>query len=293
MVRPALAIAAAVALAWRPAGPARADELPPPFPGRGGESGLLDVPTAEALPAGAARGALELGYSRDDAAGFRPTPLSIVTGLPGRLETGFTLRSGDLPGDPSPSPLLVGVAAKWLAWPAGARSFAMALDLHGDRLNWRPIAGARLVGSVAPTPRLRATAYLGLDRTAEGRAAGAGGLAAALAVGRAEIAGEAVATSAGALLGLALRWSFGTTGLSLAATRALGEAGVRLTFGLAIQGAAAGVELVGPRHATASASEPESTPADAEPAPLEERTRGLLRIPAVRIPGDPEPEALP
>ena len=81
---------------------------------RSGESGILDVPDAEV--AGLGNGVFAGELRLDSVAGarteFGPLPLYTVAGLASRLDAGFTMRQWGQPGDPRPTRILFGAAAK-------------------------------------------------------------------------------------------------------------------------------------------------------------------------------------
>lgn len=193
-----------------------------PFPARGGESGLLDVPDAEVLPLGGAdfAGELRLAEGWDPGAGVSPH-VAIVTGLGLRLEAGVAAREGGRPGDPLPSPALFGAAVKLgVLAPRGARP-GLAVDAVIDRVNRGPGGAARLIASTGRVGPLRVALFGGAGRVdlGEGAVRATYGAAAGLRWRRLELVGEAVRWPEGTALGGAVRWLVAPSfGVSVGAT---------------------------------------------------------------------------
>lgn len=273
MVAPALS-AAAVLLSLTTGAQAQ------PFPARGGETGIIDVPDAQV--AGPGGGQLAVEYRVDRTSGTTeagPMPLYAVTGVTRRLDVGLTLREWGQPGDPRPSRLLFGGAAKLqLAAPRGGRPGA-ALGLVLDRFNERPVLGARAIasGSIGP---LEAAGFVGGEarpRRLDGLGATAGVAATIPVVAGTSLAAEALTGPRGRSFGLALRWALSpTTGISLGGNYLAPDDGFRVAVTLAFSPARA------PTGASTPAEPPAPAPAKAEAAPgprfAEERPRLRLRM---------------
>jgi hypothetical protein len=211
-----------------------------PFPTRGGESGLLDVPDADTAPLGAGRIAAELvlDRARGGSGDVTPLPISLVTGFGRSLEVGLAARQWGMPGDPHPSPTLFTGAMKlrlvddtgW--WPA------FAVDAYADRFNWRGVAGSRLIASTPEIGRVRLAGYVGAE--AHGPRPLSLGPTAGLAIeiihrSNVETVFEGVAGPRGPIVGGALRWGLSSTvGLSIGASWLPSEGGLRVSLGLGI-----------------------------------------------------------
>jgi hypothetical protein len=233
-VRTLVAIGAALALALPAA--ARAGT----FATRGGEAGILDVPTADLVGTG---GGLFAGELRLDRVGGRPTsfgplPLAVVMGVAPVLDVGFSMREWGRPGDPQPSPLLFGAATKLGLLDASGLRPALALAATVDRINWRPVSSLRLVASTPDVGRFRLAAFAGGE--VEGRQVlepaptfGVGATVRVLASTDAIV--EAVGGGRGTLLNGALRFGVGSrNALTLGVSALPGDGGARLSLGFSL-----------------------------------------------------------
>ncbi len=262
-----------------------------PFPTRGGESGLLDVPDAEVLGLGGGLLGAELRWDRGeggpDAVG--PSPLAAALGL-GVAELGLAFREGGAPGDPRPSALLFSSALKVRLAEARPRRPAIALDAVLDRANRDPVGLFRVVLSTLPGRPLRATAFVGGEiddaRPLEGGLTG--GLAHSVAHRTLEIVAQALAGPRGAVVGGAVRWTPRPTfGLSLGADWLPTESGVRVGLGMGFLSPA-------PPRPARKAPPPARPPAPAPraaptgPSFADERPRFRLRVREAQVPGEGE-----
>ncbi|HET9597309.1 MAG TPA: hypothetical protein VFP65_17095 [Anaeromyxobacteraceae bacterium] len=279
------ALALAVALAAPAAGADR-------FPTRGGESGLLDVPDADTAPRGAGRIGLELGYAkpRGGPGDVAPLPLSLVTGFADRLEVGFALRQGGMPGDPQPSPTLFTGALKlrladdtgW--WPA------FALDLYADRFTDGGVLGSRLIASTPQIGRVRLAGYAGVEGHGPNppTVGPTAGFAMETAIRRdMETVLEAVAGPRGPMVGGALRFGvFKNSGFSVGASWLPKDGGMRFSLGFAISSAPpkARRTLLAPEAPKAKAAEAPRKPE--EPVFADARPKFRLRVNSVTSPAD-------
>jgi hypothetical protein len=130
---------------------------------RSGESGILDVPDAENLSVGSGFLAAELRLDRvaGQPTNFGPFPLYTGAGITDRLDLGLSMREWGQPGDPRPSRMLFGAAAKLqLLAPSGTLPGA-AVSVFADRFNTNPVFGARAVASTIRFRGFRAAAFLG------------------------------------------------------------------------------------------------------------------------------------
>jgi hypothetical protein len=258
--RPAARIAAALLAS---AGVARAD----PFPSRGGESGILDVPDAEVIGLGGGMlgGEVRLETAPGARAAAGPSPVAFVVGLGHGFEAGVFGREGGLPGDARPSPLLVGAALKLHLVDAAGALPALAVDAVVDRLDAARLGAARVVASTRRLGPLRLLAFGGLSRPTSGAAAGASAGAAAIVSLplRVDAVGEALTGPAGALVGGGLRLALSErVALTAGAGWLPREGAVRASFGI-------GIVSPPPRRrrpAVEVAREEEAKPAEPAPA---------------------------
>ncbi len=271
-----------------------------PFPTRGGETGILDVPDAETLGLGAGlvAGEMRLDHRSGGPTDLGPLPLSLVFGLGSGLDLGFSLREWGRPGDPSPSPLLVSTALKLqVARPQGLVP-GIAAEALLERFNWKPSGGFRLAASTAPVGRFRLAAFAGYELHGAGVpvASGfAGGLALELAHGNGfDTVVEGLAGPGGPELGAALRWAASPrAGAYAAATWIPDQSGWRLSVGFALRAPAPEPRRPAPPAPAPEAPKPPEAAKPAAPVFRDERPRFRLRIPVVRVPGDPgEPRHL-
>ncbi len=206
-----------------------------PFPARSGQTGLLLVPEAGTAPRGVASLSLDLRLRQGE---LMPTPAALLAGLTEDLEVGVSLREGGAPGDPEPSRLLLGAAAKLRLSAASGLVPGLALDAALDRVNWRTVASARLVASMDAPGRIRLAATAGVEAPpGDVPAAGLGaGLAASVPfTERLELVGAWTRSPRGTILGGALRWSALDRGtFQVSVTHLPGERGVQLSAGLAV-----------------------------------------------------------
>jgi hypothetical protein len=237
------------------------------FPTRQGQSGLLDVPDAELIPARTALFGFELGYDHapgaPDHAG--PLPLSIGVGL-GRFEWAVSARQSGSPGDPRPAPMLFGTALKFgLLAPAGLRP-GLAVDGYLDRFNLGGAGGGRLLLSTAFLGPFRAAAFGGYESQAAGSRGPTAGLAATIrAAAGVEAVLEGLTSPRGALYAAALRYDLNARiGLALIGSYQPDEKAYRIALAFGFR-AAPPRRPVGPAAAPV-APPPAAPPPEAEPA---------------------------
>ena len=266
---------ALVAASWAHAAGAQA------FPARSGESGLLDVPSADVAAVGDGAFAAELRY--DDRSGsdptFGPLPLYAGFGVATRTELGLSMREGGQPGDPVPARTHFGAALKLQLVDGSRAFFSMASDLYADRLGGDAVGGGRLVLSTTRRLPLRLAAYAGWEL---GRDPGAtyGGALALAVTGLTTTVVEALDGPRGANFGISLqRRFFGKVPLSLGVNWFPGDNAYRVSLGVAF----APARKAPPPVEAAPAPEAEAGPvvAGAEPPPVEggPRFRLKLRLP--------------
>lgn len=206
---------------------------------RSGETGILDVPDAEAV--GAARGLLAAELRLDKVTGrpteFGPLPLYTVAGITRRLDLGLTMREWGQPGDPTPSSVLFGAAAKLqLLAPTGLIPGA-ALSFTADRVNADPVYALRLASSTTRLGRVRVAAFAGAE-SAPGTLSGFGlsaGAAASVALpSRTEALLELLRSPRGLNVGAGLRWNVTPTiGLGASVNYLPDDEGLRAAITLA------------------------------------------------------------
>lgn len=210
-----------------------------PFPARTGESGYLDVPSAEVRDQASGMIATELRYERSSGARYLlgPSPLSLTIGLGWNLEVGLGLREGGLPGDPRPSPLLFSGVLKVKFLEAEGWRPALAVDLGADRINHQLGLSSRLVASTRAFGPVRFAAYAGVEMPDfEPFVIGpVGGIAAVVGLPReTEVVVQAFGGRQGFDLGGAFRWRvLPYAGLSLGVDWQPGISGVRASVGVA------------------------------------------------------------
>lgn len=254
--RLATGLAAALAAALLP-GIARAA----PFPTRGGEVGLLDVPTADTAgtAGGLVGGELRLDRTPGQPAAVGPLPLSLVFGLSDRLDGGLAMREGGEPGDRAPAVLVFSAATKLRLHQASGLWPALAASVTLDSFNLGGVLGGRLVASTAEIGRLRFAAFAGAE--GHGPRPVAVGPTAGLAVSVThrsdlETVLEATTSPRGPLVGGAFRWSVTPkVGVSLGLSWLPDQGGFRVSLGF-------GLAAAPPRRAR-----PRAAPAEAPPAP--------------------------
>jgi hypothetical protein len=232
------------------------------YPARSGELGILDVPDAEVLGVGASAMGAELRFDHSpglDQSG--PLPIYATAGLTSRLDLGFTVREGGQPGDPFPSRVYFGAAAKLQLWRSPGLVPSLALSLTGDRLNERGVVSGRLTLSSSPG-RLRLAAFAGVEAQVDGLG-GSGlttGAAASVRIApRFDLIAEALTGPRGANLGGAIRWlATPTIALSLGANHLPDDDATRVSLAVVFTPA--------PRSKAARPAEPQAVPA----APVED-----------------------
>jgi hypothetical protein len=211
------------------------------FTGRAGESGILDVPTADVVGTRSGTLATELSLARVPGTvgtTVSPFPLSIVTGLGGGLEAGASFRHWGRPGDPAPTPTLFTGALKLHLADAAAFRPALAVDAYVDRANSHGTAGARALATTPVVGRLRLSAYAGVDRTLDAPAS-LGAVAGAAATidlrDRLDVALDAVLDRDGPMAGAALRWQLTQAlGVSFGCDWLPRDGGLRVGLGFAV-----------------------------------------------------------
>jgi hypothetical protein len=249
-----LAVALAVAL---PATGALAQSAL--FPARSGDSGLLDVPDAEAQ--GVGHGLLGLEYRVDRVKGsspdFGPLPLYAVGGLLDKLDFGVTMREGGQPSDPRPARLVFGGALKLQLLGARGNVPAVAVGLTADRVNRDEVMGGRLVLSTHPDRPIRFSAFAGGEAGKDAGVTYGGALA--FRVSRdTDAVLEGLGGPRGENYGAALRFrAAATLGVGLAFNYFPGERGFRVSIGLGF----------GPQPRREVAPAPAPGPGAAAPAP--------------------------
>lgn len=256
-----------------------------PFPTRSGQSGWLDVPSAEVREQASGMIGTEVRYERSYGQRYRfgPSPVSLAVGLGAGLEAGLSLREGGRPGDPRPSPLLFSGVLKLKVLDAAGWRPALAVDVGGDRLSLRPGVFARLVASTGPWGPVRLAAFAGVEVPGfqPFQFGPIGGLAAVLGLpGQTEIVAQAYGGIQGYDLGAALRWRVRPyAGLSLAADWQPAISGWRVSVGVGFYAPPP------PRPPAPAPPAPEEAPAEPpKPAAAESRTRFRLRVRGDRLP---------
>jgi hypothetical protein len=229
------------------------------FPTRLGESGMLDVPDGESLPAGSGRLGGELRYDRTAGArdGIGPLPLSLGVGLGRRLEAGLAMRQGGFPGDPRDRATAFSGALKFQALEASGFWPAVAVDAVWDRFNLGGVASLRAAASTPDLGRFRVAAFAGAESPSRALDLGlTAGMGLTVQVrGELQTVFEAVTTPRGPLYGAAVRWTSGRAGLSLGFSLLPKDEGLRISLGVGI--------LQAPRRRPAPIIE--AQPAAAEP----------------------------
>jgi hypothetical protein len=265
------------------------------FPGRGGESGILDVPTADVLSPRSGTLASELSISRVPGTvgtTVSPLPLSVVTGVAKGLEAGVSLRHWGRPGDPAPTPTLFAGALKLHIADAAAFRPAIAVDAYVDRANANGTAGARAIATSPGLGRLRVSAFAGVDRLLDAPAGfgATGGLAGSVDLAdRLDLAADAVLTRDGPMTGAALRWQLTPAmGVTFGCDWTPRDGGLRFGFGFAVAARPA-------RRAAVAAAAPTpapvfDTPAKAPAAPQFTDDRPHFRMRLDLAPESPQRE---
>ncbi|HZZ83304.1 MAG TPA: hypothetical protein VFE30_02110 [Anaeromyxobacteraceae bacterium] len=211
-----------------------------PFPARGGETGLLDVPDAEVLPAGTGMfgGEFRFDHRPGSQPDVGPMPISIVGGTGRRFDVGLSLREWGRPGDPHPSPLLFNAALKYHLLDATDYLPSLAVDVTADRFNWKATSSTHLIASTPDLGRVRFAGFLGVDGLGggPGKVGPSTGLAASLALNsKYDAVAEALAGPGGPLFGAALRWSVTpVAGFSFGVSWLPRDSGVRFSIGLGL-----------------------------------------------------------
>ena len=198
-------LALAAALLGVAVEPARAE---PTLPTHIGESGYLDVPSADTLAKAGASFTLDLRYleSRDQGRSIGPSPLVMSFGL-GRAEAGLSLRQGGLPGDPRPATTIPAGAGKFSLLEAKGKRPALAVDLFVDHITRTPDFHLRGIATTERHWRTRLTAFaggvIGIDRPS-GWTAGAA--LSVLGPRKTELVAEILRQPMGRLSGGGVRW---------------------------------------------------------------------------------------
>lgn len=259
------------------------------FPTRLGESGLLDVPDAEALPRGSGRLAGELRYDRLPNAPHQvgPLPLALGIGLGAGLEAAAAMRQGGLPGDPGSSETIFSAALKLAGLEASGLWPALGLDATLDRFNAQGVGALRALASTSDIGRLRFAAFAGVESPTRKLDLGAtGGLATSIQI-RNDLDGvlEALASPRGPMVGAALRFtSASRAGLSLGVSWLPRDEGFRVSLGVAL--------VHSPRRKAGAAPAPVKKAVVAEPVKpagprfTDDRPRFRMRIAAVAPDGE-------
>ena len=185
--------------------PALAD---PALPTHDGESGFLDVPTAETLGVGGGAFSLDLRMMRARDLGLTggPSPLVLQLGL-GRAEGGFALRQGGMPGDHRPSLTTATASLKVSLFEARGKRPALALDAVADQVNHNPTVSLRAIASSPRFFRTRGALFAG-GVVGGDQPSGwtAGSALSILGPRETELVIEVLRTPAGRMTGAALRW---------------------------------------------------------------------------------------
>lgn len=250
------------------------------FPARSGETGILDVPDAETV--GRAGGQIATEFRFDHVPGspddFGPLPLYVVMGLTPRLDLGATMREWGQPGDPRPSRLLFGTAAKLQLLAPDGLIPGVAVSTIFDRVNERSFAGARLALSLGGDT-LKFAAFGG-GETKDGRFDALGptaGIAATVGLPYDfQFAAEALTGPRGPNIGGALRAGVTRTmGISLGANYFPDDSAFRVSVILAF---APAQQRVPERAAAAKVPEESVEAQPTGPRFTEDRPRFRLRI---------------
>lgn len=206
---------------------------------RSGETGILDVPDAETVGRGAGTlGAeLRLDTVQGERAAFGPLPVYLVAGLHDRLDLGLTMREWGQPGDPRPTKVFFGTAAKLQLLAPNLLLPGIAVDGYVDGFNSDPAYGARAILSTARIGLVRGSAFVGGEIGKSNGLTGGAAVSVALPYST-ELLGEALGGPRGANLGVALRWqATKSISLSLGTNYLPGESGFRTAFTLAFASA--------------------------------------------------------
>jgi len=251
------------------------------FPARSGELGIIDVPDAEV--AGMARNHLAAELRFDRVAGgpndFGPLPAYLVIGLTDAIDLGLTMREWGQAGDPRPSRMFFGTAAKLQLLAPSPRIPGVALSAVFDKVNEAPVVGGRVALSTAALP-VRLAGFAGFENgTGEsGKKGVTAGLAAALPLREGvHLDAEALIGPRGPNYGAALRWSLtANTGVSLGANYLPKDDGMRVALTFAFWPARPKKVAATPESPTAA----DSPVAQRAPAFKDERPHFRLRMPS-------------
>jgi hypothetical protein len=179
-----------------------------PLPTHTGESGYLDVPSADTLGRGGATFVLDLRYlqTADSGRAFGPSPLVMSFGL-GRFEAGLSLRQSGLPGDPRPATTIPAGVGKFSILEAKGKRPALAVDLFIDRINRDPVFHLRGLASTERYRRMRLSAFAGGVVGVDKPSGFTAGLAlSVLGPRHTDFMGELLRQPMGPLVGLGVRW---------------------------------------------------------------------------------------
>ena len=207
-------------------------------PTRSGETGFVEVPSAEVVGAAGSVLGMEVRLDRisGDSTRFGPFPVYGVAGIAERLELGFSIRQWGAAGDELPQRTTILGAAKLKIASATPSSPALAADVVVDQLNFRPVVASRLVASTELLT-IRLGAFAGGEfGPGGGRKSGAtaGGALAVALDDRTEGIAEATWGPRGTNLGLASRWRVRpNASVQLGLNYLPGSEGFRVSLGLA------------------------------------------------------------
>jgi hypothetical protein len=257
-----------------------------PFPARTGESGLLDVPDAEVAGVGGGNLAAEL---RLDAPSGEPVavgalPIYAVAGVTDAIEAGFSIREWGEAGDPRPTRMLFGGAAKLQLLGASRSRPALALDLNVDRINAAAVYGSRLIASTRADRTLRLAAFVG-GETGDGTGLTYGAALAIRPRTTTEIVFEGLSGPRGPNVGAAVRWkAVPALAMSLGLNYLPQDEGWRVSLGFSFVRATRPTQSEArPGEASAAAPGPDVPEAIAL---REDRPRFRLRLRTAELSGD-------
>ncbi len=251
------------------------------FPARSGELGIIDVPDAEVSGQGRSRVAAELRFDRvagspDD---YGALPIYWVVGIANAIDLGLTFRDWGQAGDPRPTRMLLGAAAKLQLLEPRNLVPGVAVSTVLDKVNEATVASGRLAVSTSDLP-VRLAGFLGFEygTGAEGKMGPSAGVAASLPLGdRLNVDAEALLGPRGKNYGAALRYGLTrTAGVSLGANYLPDDEGLRVAVTFAIWPARS--VKAGPAP-TANAPPPEEEVAAGAAAFTDDRPRFRLRMP--------------
>jgi hypothetical protein len=249
---------------------------------RSGETGFVDVPTAEVVGAGGSIVGAELRLDRVPGTPMRfgPYPIYGTAGLGERLELGFSIRQWGQPGDEVPQRTALSAAAKLQLIPPRDLVPGFAVDATFDRMNLDGVGGSRIIASLhSPGRELGLAGFVGGELGPRSGLTYGGAFASTL-TRKVELIAEAIGGPRGERYGGAVRWRAAPiVSLTAGLDYLPGQDGFRASLGIAfVPRPKLRPEVQ--REATAPEAAPEAA---AEPAPgapkfRDDRPRFRLRV---------------